>query len=116
MGILTIIFMVIPFVGKATAALGGAAAAAIARIGLTISEAGNAALTIAGIVDDPSSAPLAIAGLLIRAGAAGLSTRKIFKEAADARRGISASTLKLLSPSFQRKDGIVQNIVRKCAA
>lgn len=114
MGILTIVFMVIPFAGEAAAALGGVAA--IARIGLIIGEAGNAALTIADIIDDPASAPIAIAGLLLGAGAAGRPTRRIFKEAADARRGMSAGTLKLFSQSFQRKDGIVQNIVSKCAA
>lgn len=113
MGILTIVFMVIPFAGEAAAALGGVAA--IARIGLIIGEAGNAALTIADIVDDPASAPIAIAGLLLGAGAAGRPTRRIFNEAADARRGMSAGTLKLFSQSFQRKDGIVQNIVSKCA-
>lgn len=113
MGILTIVFMVIPFAGEAAAALGGVAA--IARIGLIIGEAGKA-LTIADIIDDPASAPIAIAGLLLGAGAAGRPTRRIFKEAADARRGMSAGTLKLFSQSFQRKDGIVQNIVSKCAA
>jgi hypothetical protein len=114
MGILTIVFMVIPFAGDAAAALGGAAA--IARMALVIGEAGNAALSIADMIDDPSSAPFAIVGLLLGAGAAGRPTRSAFKQAADARRALSADKLMLFSDTFRRKDSIVQNIVKRCAA
>ncbi|RDW93972.1 uncharacterized protein DSM5745_01294 [Aspergillus mulundensis] len=114
MGILTIVFMVIPFAGEATAAIGGAAA--IARMALVVGEAGNAALTIADIVEDPSSAPFAIAGLLLGAGAAGRPTRRVFREAADARRALSAEKLSMFSDAFRHKDTIVQNIVKRCAA
>ncbi|EAU33975.1 conserved hypothetical protein [Aspergillus terreus NIH2624] len=113
MGILTIVFMVIPFAGDAAAALGGAAA--IARMALVIGEAGNAALSIADMIDDPSSAPFAIVGLLLGAGTAGRPTRSAFKQAADARRALSADKLMLFSDTFRRKDSIVQNIVKRCA-
>lgn len=114
MGILTIVFMIIPFAGEAAAAIGGAAA--IARMALVVGEAGNAALSIADIIEDPSSAPFAIAGLLLGAGAAGRPTRRAFREAAEARRGLSAEKLMAFSDTFRHKDSIVQSIVRKCAA
>ncbi|CAG8898521.1 unnamed protein product [Penicillium egyptiacum] len=114
MMILTIVFAVIPFAGEAAAAIGGVAA--IARVALVIGEAGNAALTVADIVNDPASAPFAIAGLLVGAGAAGRPSRKMFSEAAGARKALSADKLKLFSESFQHKDRIVQKIVKKCLA
>lgn len=74
----------IPFAGEATAAAAGVAA--IARIALVVGEAGNAAVTVAEIVENPESAPFATAGLLV--GAAGLrggSSRQIFPNVASAR-------------------------------
>lgn len=114
MGILTIVFMVIPFAGEAAAAV--SSVTAIARMALVIGEAGNAALSIAEIVEDPLSAPFAIAGLLVGAGAAGRPTRTAFREAAAARRGMSAEKLMAFSDTFRHKDSIVQNIVKRCAA
>ncbi|KAK1146884.1 hypothetical protein N8T08_002210 [Aspergillus melleus] len=114
MGILTIVFMIIPFAGEAAAAIGGATA--IARMALVVGEAGNAALSIADIIDDPASAPFAIAGLLLGAGAAGRPTRRVFRLAADARRGMSAEKFMAFSTAFRHKDSIVQNIVKRCAA
>ncbi|KAF7560273.1 hypothetical protein G7046_g3877 [Stylonectria norvegica] len=110
--ILTIVFAIIPFVGEATVALGGAAM--IARAALIVGEAGNAALTIVEVVDDPLSAPFAIIGMLI--GAKGIKIkgpRQAFKDAADARRALNAGKMKLFSDEFRRKDGIVQAIPKK---
>ncbi|KAM6509638.1 hypothetical protein FALCPG4_017287 [Fusarium falciforme] len=112
MNILTIVFAVIPFVGQAASALGGAAV--IARAALIVGEAGNAALSIVEIVDDPLSAPFAILGMLI--GAGGIKTkgpRKAFNDAAEARRALDAGKLKLFSPAFRRKDEAVQNLLKK---
>ncbi|KAI1368185.1 hypothetical protein F5Y08DRAFT_347581 [Xylaria arbuscula] len=114
LGILSIVFAIIPFVGEAAVALGGAAK--IASVALIIGEGGNAALSIVDIVNNPESAPFAILGLLV--GAAGLRAGKppkeVFKNAADARRALSGSALKSFSEEFQRKDRLVQNIVKTC--
>lgn len=63
--ILTIVFSVVPFVGEA-----GAVAAGLAQLGRIIAilgELGNAALGICGVVSDPSSAPMALFGILMGA-------------------------------------------------
>ncbi|GKU05305.1 unnamed protein product [Fusarium langsethiae] len=115
LNILTIVFAVIPFAGMAATALGGAAR--IATAALIIGEAGNAAISIVEIVDNPESAPFAILGMLI--GAAGLkggkvSSRSAFKQSADARRSLSLSDMKAFPPAFREKDGFVQAIVKSC--
>ncbi len=61
--ILTIIFLVVPFVGEALGPLVGSVASGRA-LRMLIGEAGNAALTVAEIVAYPTSAPFAILGLL----------------------------------------------------
>ncbi|KAI0538565.1 hypothetical protein GGR58DRAFT_512988 [Xylaria digitata] len=114
LGILSIVFAIIPFVGEAAVALGGAAR--IASVAFIIGEGGNAVLSIVDIVDNPESAPFAILGLLV--GAAGLKAGKppkaVFKNAADARRALDAGALTKFSDEFQRKDRLVQNIVKTC--
>jgi len=115
LNILTIVFAVIPFAGMAASALGGAAR--IATAALIIGEAGNAAISIVEIVDNPQSAPFAILGMLV--GAAGLKGGKVtprsaFKQSADARRSLSLTDMKAFSPIYIKKDGFVQTIVKSC--
>lgn len=114
MNILIIVFAVIPFAGEAAAALGGASL--IARGALIIGEAGNIALSIVDIVDNPASAPFAILGVLGSAAAvrAAGGTRKAFSEAAAARRALDADQIKLFGSEFVRKDRLVQNILKTC--
>ncbi|KAM5353884.1 hypothetical protein ACJ41O_000534 [Fusarium nematophilum] len=115
LNILTVVFAVIPFAGLAAQAIGGAAR--IATAALIIGEAGNAALSIVEIVENPESAPFAILGLLI--GGAGLrggklGARSAFKQAADARRALSADAMKAFSQEFRDKDKLVQTIIKSC--
>ncbi|RGP66617.1 killer toxin alpha beta [Fusarium longipes] len=114
MDILTIIFTVIPFAGAATSALGGAAM--IARAALIVGEAGNIALSIVEIVDNPASAPFAVLGILIGASGlrGGMSPRKAFKEAADARGALTPEKMKAFSQAFRDKDALVQNVIKSC--
>lgn len=89
--ILTIVFMVIPFVG----------------------EAGNAALTVADIIEDPSSAPFAILGLVAGAGAG----RSTALEKASAARGLlKDSDMAKFPQRFRDKDALVQKIAQKVCA
>jgi hypothetical protein len=115
LNILTIIFSVIPFVGEAAAALGGVAR--LASVALIIGEAGNAALSIVDIVNNPASAPFAILGMLV--GAAGIrggkvSSRDAFKQAAGARTALTDDAMKAFSAEFRAKDAMIQKIVKSC--
>lgn len=111
--ILSIVFAVIPFAGLAAQAVG--IATRLATAALIVGEAGNVALTIAEVLDNPTSAPFAILGLLI--GAGGIQARgprKAFGDAANVRRALDASALKSFSDEFIRKDSLVQKIVKSC--
>jgi chitinase len=116
--ILSIVLIVIPFVGEAVGAIFGGAAM-IARIALIIGEVGNAALSIESIVADPLSAPFAILGLLAGglgggAGRAGRIEEDLFSEAAAARRAMKADDIGKFSQAFQKKDATVEQIVKAC--
>ncbi|KAI9929298.1 hypothetical protein MW887_000765 [Aspergillus wentii] len=114
-GILSIVFAVIPFAGEAAAAAVGGVAA-ISRTALIIGEAGNAAISIADIVKNPESAPFAILNILgSAAGIRAKGPRKAFGEAADARKALSADKMKLFGEAFQHKDSLVQGIIKKCS-
>ncbi|POR38364.1 Chitinase [Tolypocladium paradoxum] len=111
--ILSIVFSVIPFATVATQALGGAAR--IAAAGLIIGEAGNTAISIAEIIENPASAPFLIVGMLVGAGGIRVrGARVAFKDAANARRAIGVNDLKFFSPEFRRKDKLVQTILKNC--
>lgn len=95
MGILTFVFMVIPFLDEASVAVFGGVNV-ISKSAFIIDAAGNAAISSAEIAKDPKSAPFAILGLLVGAGgivAKGL--RKASQEAAEARTALSADNIKL---------------------
>lgn len=114
LGILSIVFAIIPFVGEAALAFGGVSA--IARTALIIGEAGNAAISIVDIVNSPTSAPFAILGII--GSAAGIraagGSRRAFANAAGARRALSDDKLKLFSERFRHNDQLVQTILKKC--
>lgn len=112
--ILTIVFMVIPFVGEELGPLVGSATT-IARIGLLIGEAGNAGLTIAEIIEDPSSAPFAIMGLIAGSGLGGggkLSREDALVEASKARSALKSSDLAKFPKDFRDQDALVQKVVK----
>jgi chitinase len=113
--ILNIVLMVLPFAGEALGAIFGGAAA-VARIALIISEAGNTALTVEDIISDPQSAPFAILGLLAGLGgrAAGKADRDLLSEAATARRSLKEGDLAKFSDSFRHSDGLTQQILKTC--
>jgi hypothetical protein len=112
--ILSIVLMVIPFVGEAGGELFGGVAM-IARIAALIDELGNAALTAYNVVQDPLSAPFEVLSLLVGGLATGAKSEKdAFTEAADARKGMSATDLGLMGDNFAAKDSKVQKIVNAC--
>jgi hypothetical protein len=112
--ILSIVLMVVPFVGEALgAAFGGVAM--IARVALLIGEAGNVALTVYDIVEDPMSAPFAILGAIVSPfSVAGKSQKVVYKEAADFRRALKDVDLRKFGDGFYKKDAKVQRILNTC--
>ncbi len=83
-GFLTAIFMLIPVAGELAAAVGGSAMRAI--IGMA-GELANVGVTIYDLVDDPSSALSTVFGFIMGGGV----SRRPFKDAAAARRGMSST-------------------------
>ncbi|BAE60282.1 unnamed protein product [Aspergillus oryzae RIB40] len=115
--ILTIVFMVIPFVGEALGPLIGSAAS-VARIALLIGEAGNGALTVADIIEDPSSAPFAVLGLIagVGGGSGKLSKAEALAEASKARGLLKGSDLAKFPQRFRDQDALVQKVVKSLCA
>ncbi|KAK2590717.1 hypothetical protein QQS21_011588 [Conoideocrella luteorostrata] len=111
--ILTIVFMVIPFIGEAIGPLVGSVAA-IARIALLVGEAGSTALTVADIIEDPMSAPFAILGLIagVGGGSGKLSKGKALEEASKARGLLKKSDLEKFPQRFRDRDSLVQKAVK----
>ncbi|OQE39991.1 hypothetical protein PENCOP_c006G04200 [Penicillium coprophilum] len=110
--ILTIIFMVIPSVGEALGPLVGSAAA-IARIALLVGEAGSAGLTVAEIIEGPTSAPFAMLGLIAGVGGTGrLSKADALAKASKARGLMKAADLAKSPERFRNKDALVQKAVK----
>ncbi|RHZ55467.1 hypothetical protein CDV55_101207 [Aspergillus turcosus] len=111
--ILTIVFMVIPFVGEALGPLIGSAAL-IARIALLIGEAGAGALTVAEIIEDPTSAPFAMLGLIagVGAGTGKLSKGEALAEASKARGLLKGRDMAKFPPRFRDQDASVQKVVK----
>ncbi|POR35820.1 Killer toxin subunits alpha/beta [Tolypocladium paradoxum] len=114
--ILGIVLLVIPFVGETLGPLVGSAAQ-VARIAMLISEVGNAALTIADIFQDPTSAPFAILNLVVGGGGGAdkLSKPAAFQKASKVRDALKATQLAKFSQSSRDKDALVQKLVKTCA-
>ncbi|KAF6834626.1 alpha-glucanase [Colletotrichum musicola] len=112
--ILTIVLIAIPFVGEAGGALFGGVAM-VSRIAALVDIVGSAGLTAYDIVQDPTSAPFAILGLLVGGFGTGVKSEKVaFGEAAKARRGLSASDIAKFGDHFVENDKKVQRIVNAC--
>jgi glucan 1,3-beta-glucosidase len=104
--ILSVVFIFIPFLDDIVPE-----ALAAARIGTLIGDAGSLAITLQDVVSDPSSAPLAILGVLGGAGATLADVGNMAK-LASARRGISDDTISGIGPTFKALDGELRAIER----
>ncbi|KAK2033985.1 hypothetical protein LX32DRAFT_724698 [Colletotrichum zoysiae] len=109
--LLSIVLIAVPFVGEAGGALFGGVAM-ISRIAALVDIVGSAGLTAYDIVEDPSSAPFAILGLLVGGFGGGFrSEKEAFGKAAKARKELSASDIAKFGDDFVTKDSKVQRIV-----
>lgn len=110
--LLTSLLMLVPFVGQTVGTI--ARLGTLARTLALIGEAGQAALHIYSIVDNPDNAPLAIFGLVLGAGA----LRDITKvaPAAKAARGMKADDLAKLGGRVESRMNAVKSIAgHSCA-
>ncbi|KAH7152614.1 hypothetical protein EDB81DRAFT_789377 [Dactylonectria macrodidyma] len=85
--IVSLVLMVVPFLSEVGFSIAGLAA--MARFAFIGGEIANGALSIAEIIDDPSSAPFAIMGMVLGAAGRGKSVEEAMGEAAQARRAMT---------------------------
>ncbi|KAK0651160.1 hypothetical protein B0T16DRAFT_453662 [Cercophora newfieldiana] len=110
--IVSIVLMVIPFVGEIGAVLAGLGA--VARFAFVAGEIANAAFSIYEIVDDPSSAPYAIMGMLLGAAGRGKRAEEAFEESAKARRLMKTAHVAGMGKRFREIDDQVQLAIKSC--
>jgi hypothetical protein len=104
---LAAIFMIIPFVGEAAGALGGATMRSII---LMAGELGNVGYTVYSLVENPSDALGTIFGFLLGGGV----SRQPFRDAAAARRGFSGSDFDKLPPRVKTDLGSISSLRQAC--
>lgn len=100
------IFMLVPFVGEAAGAIGGAAMRSII---LMAGELGNVGYTIYDLVDHPGNALFTLLGFLL-----GGVSRQPFKDAAAARRGFKDGDIGKLPPRVKTELSTIQTLRGAC--
>lgn len=108
---ITAFLLIIPGVGEA--ADGVAALAAVARIAKLVDVAGNSALSIYGAVEDPSSAPMAVAGILL--GGFALRDESAWGKAATESRTMSKDLIDSLGEGVSTGMGKVKQTCKECS-
>ncbi|QPH06483.1 hypothetical protein C2857_004988 [Epichloe festucae Fl1] len=97
------LFFFLPAVGNAVASVG---LATLGRFLATLGELGNIGQGIYDIVDDPKSAPLAIFGIILGAGA--LKDIAKVRKAADLQRGMSSQMIKSMGGDVEARLNIIK--------
>ncbi|KAF4959601.1 hypothetical protein FSARC_10687 [Fusarium sarcochroum] len=110
--IISVVLAVVPFVGEIGFALAGFVQ--LARITMIAGEAANLAFSIAEVIDDPSSAPMAVLGMLLTPLGAGRRLEDSFADATAAKRLMSSSHITKMGPTFKRIDDKVRKVVDQC--
>ncbi|KAL9622388.1 MAG: hypothetical protein Q9160_003231 [Pyrenula sp. 1 TL-2023] len=100
----------IPFVGEVLGSVAGLAN--LARIVAVLATAGDAAMNIYTIVDDPANAPLAIFGLVL--GPLGLANMGNVAKAASLRRGMKAEDVAKMGKNVGPKMDIINKCTGMC--
>jgi chitinase len=109
--IVSLVLMIVPFVTEIGAELAGMVM--VARFAFITGELANAAMAVVDIIDEPTSAPFAVMGLLAGA-AAGKGAKRIeqtFKDAAKARRTLGDAGA--LGKRFKEVDDKVAKVMPK---
>ena len=108
---ITAFLLIIPGVGEA--ADGVEALASVVRIAKMADVAGNSALSIYGAVEDPSSAPMAVAGILL--GGIGLRDESAWGKAATEARTMSEDLISKLGEGVSENMGKVKKTCKECS-
>ncbi|KAF2108717.1 hypothetical protein BDV96DRAFT_605472 [Lophiotrema nucula] len=108
--ILSLVFLIVPFLGEAAAVAAGAAT--MARLISLIGIGANAGLALQEVIENPEMAPFAIIELLT---AGRLKTPKDFGDAVKFRNIMKEADVKTLGENFVKQDSMVQKIVKSCA-
>lgn len=111
--ILTAVFAIVPFVGDIGAAAAGLTS--LARMIALIGEVANDALSMYSIVEDPTSAPMAVFGMLLGASALGRNPDG-FATMGGLRRGMGADDIAKMGNVFADQTKVIQKIVKSCSA
>lgn len=107
--ILTIISAVlffVPIIGQYSAAIAGMVG--LARLFAAVGAGGGLALTIVDIVENPESAPMAIAGMLL---GGRIKSPKDFTDAAKVKRGMSNAQREAVGSVFKKHDDSLRRII-----
>ncbi|KAF2261554.1 glycoside hydrolase [Lojkania enalia] len=108
--ILSLVFLIVPFLGEAAAVAAGAAT--MARVIALIGAGANAGLALQEVIENPDMAPFAIMELLT---AGRLKTPKQFTDAVKFRNVMKEADIKTLGEKFVKQDALVQTIVKRCS-
>ncbi|KAH7028766.1 uncharacterized protein B0I36DRAFT_349766 [Microdochium trichocladiopsis] len=113
--IVTIVLMVFPFVAEIGLEIAGLAT--MARLAMIAGEIANGALSVIDIMEDPSSAPMAIMGMLL--GAAGAGKGKTLEtnmeEAVKTKNLMDAGAVAKMGNTFKIMDDKVREISKSCS-
>ena len=110
--IVSLVFMIVPFVGEVGLSLAGFSA--MARMAFIGGEIGNGALAIAEIIDNPESAPIAIMGMVMGAAGRGMKSENAYAEAAKARRLMDDLHVGSMGKTYKAIDDKVQLTLNAC--
>ncbi len=107
---LTGLLFLVPFVGEALSGI--AELATLARFVTMLGTMGDGAMAVYGVVEDPTSAPLMIIGMLL--GGMFTSDTKFFSDAATVRRGMSEGEVAALGDVVSTAMTKVSNTFKMC--
>lgn len=110
--IVSLVLMVVPFLSEVGFSIAGMAA--MARFAFIGGEIANGALSVADIIDDPSSAPFAIMGMVLGAAGKGLKNEDAFAKAASARKVMDDVHVGAMGKTFKEIDDKVQTALKSC--
>lgn len=104
---------VVPGIGEAVEGI--EVLAQISTITRLIDFAGNTAVDLYGIVEDPSSAPMAIAGILLGAGTLRNRDTDAWEDAAKIRREMDDAVVGSMGKTVSEEMGKIKRLVKECS-
>ncbi|KAK4450304.1 integrin alpha N-terminal [Podospora aff. communis PSN243] len=113
MFIVSMVLLIVPFVAELGLAFAGFAA--IARLAALGGEIAGVGVAIADIVLDPTSAPLAIMGLLVGVVGRGRRAEDVMADAKVARLAMTSTHIASMGRTYKALDDKVQAIVNRCS-